>query len=60
MRRVHCRKCWQQNSLLTKRCSQCGDIDTIRLGRGLAELAAYIVGGAGAIALIIYTSMAIL
>ena len=54
MRRVHCRKCWQPNPLLTRRCVHCGDIDPIRFGKGLAELLIYIAGGAAAIGVTIW------
>lgn len=57
MRRVHCRKCWQQNALLTQQCTHCGDIDKFRFGRGLAELLLYMAGGAAAIVVTAWGAM---
>lgn len=51
MRKVHCRKCWQPIPLLTKRCDQCGEIDSLRFGKGLIEVFFYVALGAAAIGL---------
>lgn len=48
---MHCRKCWQPISLLTKRCAQCGDVDSFRFGTGVMEVLIYVAVGAALIGL---------
>lgn len=57
MRRVHCRKCWQSTPLLARQCTHCGHADAARRVQGLAELAAYVAGGAGTVVLLVWMAV---
>lgn len=57
MRRVHCRKCWQQTLQMTRQCAFCGDTDIVRRAKGLGELLIYIAGGTSIIGLMAWIAV---
>jgi hypothetical protein len=47
-------------SLLTRRCTQCGDKDRLRFVGGVVEVLGYLAGGILAVCLVVYAAAAFL
>jgi hypothetical protein len=60
MRLVHCRKCYQSNSLLTRQCGRCGNVDAFRFGLHISEVLLYVAGGGIAAMVLAWTVILLL